>query len=78
VQTIRMRWLKLPASGRVIGIDLATFALVPEALRDESGVCVSVLGLERADRAAVWAAYAEDRAAFEERLRAHCNGEVSA
>ena len=67
-----LRWLKLPASGRIVGVDVSTHALAPDALQDERGECVRLSALVIADRAAVWAVYADERAAVDADVQARC------
>lgn len=73
MKNVRLSWLKLPASQRLVGVDVATFALAPDALRDEHGVFVSISDLAVADRAAVFARYEAERQAVAEMLDQRCN-----
>ena len=69
MKNLRLQWQKLP-SGLVLGVNVCESALSREALRTEAGAYMSMLKLDRADRAAVWAVYAGERAAVQERIDA--------
>lgn len=73
MKNVRICWVKLP-SGLLVGVDVRSFALAPDALQTENGDYVSLRDLAPADRAAVYARYEGERMSLEERLNDYVNG----